>query len=127
MVVYMFLGAVVSLLSGMRIVQTRRRLQQQKNYKVSLTEALVHTVFDTVDRLSLEWQNVNKIIDQRREQSQHLSIGYYNNSGYRERQPLLALPDSTRLSSQRTTKLENEMINDPAIQSIPDNQHPHLS
>jgi hypothetical protein len=127
MVVYMFLGAVVSLLSGMKIVQTRRRLQQQKNYKVSFTEALVHTVFDTVDRLSLEWQNVNKIIDQRREQSQYLSIGYYNNSGHRERQPLLALPDSTRTSSQRTTKLEEEIINDPAIQSIPDNRHPHLS
>jgi len=66
MVLYVFLGAVASLFSSMKIVQTRRKLQAQKNYKVSFTEALVHTVFDTVDRFSAELQHVNRVIEQRR-------------------------------------------------------------
>lgn len=107
---YMFLGAVASLLSSMKIVQTRRKLQATKNYKVSFAEAVVHTVFDAVDRFSAELQQVNRVIEQRRLSSspQLQSIGYYNsghassgimNSDAKRRGHLLALPASLSSSS----------------------------
>jgi len=142
MVLYVFLGAVASLFSSMKIVQTRRKLQAQKNYKVSFTEALVHTVFDTVDRFSAELQHVNRVIEQRRLNSPQLqSIGYYGNDSNNRgsatgvRGNLLALPSNAPSAHQPSPMLMNnhqrprssnrDDFNDPAIESIPNNRIGH--
>lgn len=114
----------------MKIVQTRRKLQATKNYKVSFAEAVVHTVFDAVDRFSAELQQVNRVIEQRRLSSspQLQSIGYYNsghassgimNSDAKRRGHLLALPASPSSSSLPMNNTSDMHLNGSTRSRVP--------
>ncbi|KAF0974779.1 hypothetical protein FDP41_006253 [Naegleria fowleri] len=73
-VLYLVFGALASLFSTFKVIQTRRKLQQSRQTPVSLTEAIVHTAFDTIDVFSKEYQKISNVVEQRMLQLQAPSL-----------------------------------------------------
>ncbi|KAL0482518.1 hypothetical protein AKO1_014416 [Acrasis kona] len=117
--IYFLLSAFASVFSGLKVIEKRRQLQETKPYKVTFTEALIHTLFDTTDKISNEWRNVNQIIDQRKNQGNNMLT-------YTPKQPLMLTYKPTNHPRQVVTSIApnfEQGENDPTlIASIPDNR-----
>jgi len=106
------------------VIEKRRQLQQKKTYKVSFIEALIHTVFDTTDRVSLEWNNVHRIMDERSQETkmlkwnggakQPLMLTYQPNQPLTQVRQLHYAPPNSRQSQ--------ELQDIALLASIPDNR-----
>jgi len=130
-------GAIASLFSGLRIIETRRRLQANRRTPVSLTEAIIHTAFDTVDKVSNEWNKISFIIDQRMNQQPAMLtfVDQVNKTRPQLMPPSspLALPSSQPMFQAATIKplprhTDNMTIHktsDPMLASIPDHSLHH--
>ncbi|EFC46555.1 predicted protein [Naegleria gruberi] len=71
---YMIIGALASLFSSLKIVQARRRLQKDRNVPVSLTEAIIHSLFDAVDKVNSQANQIAMIMDERMNQSNSIPM-----------------------------------------------------
>jgi hypothetical protein len=106
------------------VIEKRRELQRTKTHKVSLVEALIHTIFDTTDKLSLEWNNVNRIVDQRRQESGNmLQWNEPKKPLMLTYQPSTNAPQMRQLQFTPTTRGIPLDLEDNALRmSIPDNR-----
>ncbi|KAG2378278.1 hypothetical protein C9374_008421 [Naegleria lovaniensis] len=110
-VLYLVLGALASLFSTFKVIQTRRKLQQSRQTPVSLTEAIVHTAFDTIDVFSKEYQKITNVVEQRMLQLEAPSSLSGNNR-------VFAIQDENHFSSRKAlpsptnnTPLSSSMLN----------------
>ncbi|KAL9658805.1 hypothetical protein ABK040_005959 [Willaertia magna] len=119
---YVLLSAFASLLAGVKVIETRRRLQQQRTSQVSLTEAIIHSAFDVVDKFSFEFNKIGSIIEQRiNQQPPMLTFVNPNNNqpiNNRGNNSILYLPSPSMVSNnlplnfvQNSNVLNNNLNN----------------
>ena len=81
-------------------------------------EELIHTVFDTTDKLALEWNHANKIVDQRRQESNNML-------GWNEpKKPLMLTYQTQQIPRQLPFTQHKRQVDttDASLASIPDNR-----